>query len=149
MEEWLGDTPYYLMSVGRSAEDDALDIVDLDRPGWLSTQGHLLRREGSELYLVQKEPQKIIFSLAIFPGDRAYYLARHIGFTGGSSAETIAYSIGKKRADGNEDNLWYLPWGQVCVGKDVEYFAINGLKSGLQEQIQPRGASLLEGGSSE
>lgn len=126
--EWLGDNPYYLLFVG----DSASVTVDLDEHGWIAMYGHIFRMEG-ELYLVRKSDEGIVMSVHQDHGDQGYYTARHIGTVsgGGSQREVVAYGIGKKRADGNQDNLWILPWGQYCVGNDVEYFAIMGLKIGL------------------
>ena len=138
LPEWQGDCPFYLlwvpggggMPLGPIAE--STEIVDLDRPGWLADQGYIFRATPSEMYLIRKAGNLVVLSVCLLVDEQGYYTARHIGIAGsGGTAETIAYGIGKKRADGNEDNLWVLPWGQVCVGKDVEHFALQGLKKGL------------------
>lgn len=126
-EAWSGDNPYYLIA---TFDDRDPEIVDLDRPGWLQDQGWIFRSE-AEFHLTRKIDSIVVFSVRLLPGEQGYYTARHIGVTGsGGQAETIAYGIGKKRVDGNEDNLWVLSWGQICVGQDVEYFALKGLKQG-------------------
>jgi len=134
LPEFKGDNPFYLMFVTSmdNATFDAL-VIDLDEPGWLVKHGDIFRSKG-ELHLVRKAPSRVVLSVYLLDGEQGYYVARHIGFaTGGvgSQHETTAYGIGKKRVDGNEDNLWVLPWGQICVGKDVEYFALKGLRHGL------------------
>lgn len=136
--EFKGDNPFFLMKVytvwveGLGTKPETFttfpQIIDLDEPGWLAVHGHIFREEG-ELYLVRKDRQEIVFSVRLWPGEQGYYVARHIGNVM-AGVETIAYGIGKKRVDGNEDNLWVLPWGQICVGKDVEYFALKGLREG-------------------
>jgi hypothetical protein len=134
--EWRGENPFYLMFVKPLEKDSdvpLIEIVDLDRPGWLSDQGGIFRSPG-DLYLVRKANKGVELSVHVLEGEQSYYVARHVGVTSGAGVsrnEVTAYGIGKKRIDGNEDNLWLLPWGQVCVGKDVEYFAIMGLKKGL------------------
>ena len=137
--EWFGGNPFYLMFVRpleRDPEDPEIplcEMVDLDRPGWLSDQGFIFRTPG-DLYLVRKDGGTVALSVHVLEGEQSYYVARHVGMAGGvgvAKNEVTAYGIGKKRVNGNEDNLWLLPWGQICVGKDVEYFAIQGLKKGL------------------
>jgi hypothetical protein len=129
-DAWKGENPFYLLAI---PEDKAPETVDLDRHGWLQDQGWIFRTE-AELHLIRKAGRAVVFSVRLAKGEQGYYTARHIGIAGsGGQAETIAYGIGKKRADGNEDNLWVMPWGQVCSGNDVEYFALKGLKSGAIE----------------
>lgn len=135
--EWMGDNPYYLMFVAPEPVMVDPDVqwreslrIDLDERGWMAKYPDLFRSAG-ELHLVRKSDDVIVLSVNVNPGEQSYYVARHIGFATGGAGETTAYGIGKKRVDGNEDNLWYLPWDQVCGGKDVEYFALAGLKRGL------------------
>lgn len=129
---WLGDNPFYLMFIWAPPHsNDEVIKVDLDQQGWLTQYGHLFR-EPCEFYLIKKSDDSITLSVHLNPGDQGYYTARHVGFASSSAnSETTAYGIGKKRFDGNEDNLWYLPWGQVCGGNDVEFFALQGLNTGL------------------
>jgi len=124
LPEFQGTNPYFLLWVTESGHL----LIDLDESGWMARHGHIFREAG-DLYLVDKEDQSIILSVNLAEGEQGYYVARHVGNTG--VGETIAYGIGKKRVDGNEDNLWVFEWGQVCAGKDVERFAIMGLRSGL------------------
>jgi hypothetical protein len=134
--EWQGANPFYLMFVKPLEEGSdvpLVEIVDLDRSGWLADQGSIFRSPG-DLYLVRKEGRSVALSVHVLEGEQSYYVARHVGIAGGvgvSKNEVTAYGIGKKRVDGNEDNLWLLPWGQICGGRDVEYFAIQGLKKGF------------------
>lgn len=133
-DAWIqyGDNPYYLMFVVPvpHSNDEVINI-DLDKPGWLAEYGHLFRTP-CEFYLVRKVSHVVAFSVHLNEGDQGYYTARHVGYASSdNNAETTAYGIGKKRYDGNEDNLWVLPWGQVCGGNDVEFFALKGLRGGL------------------
>ena len=135
VKPWAGTNPFYLMVNPDAAEP--MDI-DLDELGWKKKMEIILDMPG-EWHLCSKGSRQVVFSLVVNPGDQPYYVGRHIGFAGTtSSSEVIAYGIGKKtqrhRKNAwhfNEDNLWVLPWGQVCGGTDVEYFAMKGLKAGL------------------
>jgi hypothetical protein len=135
--EFTGGNPFYLMfvsalDVGSQEPVDDVEYVDLDRPGWLVDQGHIFRDVG-DLHLVRKDGDVVVMSVRFLPGEQGYYVARHVGTASGVGVvrnEVTAYGIGKKRVDGNEDNLWLLPWGQVCVGRDVEHFALLGLRRG-------------------
>jgi hypothetical protein len=137
---WQGNNPYYLILSLEGAIKGAFDmtIVDLDRPGWLETLKERLALPG-EWHLTRKNGKGVIFSLRVNEGDQPYYTARHIGIVGGGgSRKVVAYSIGKKTKrmrkgswHDNEDNLWILPWGQICGGADVEYFAKQGMLKGL------------------
>jgi hypothetical protein len=139
-EQWNGENPFYLLHVrnevldfgdGGKQEIFAHTIIDLDTPGWMAEAGRIFRSVG-ELHLVRKVNNAVALSVHLNEGEQGYYVARHVGFASTQAqSETIAYGIGKKRANGNEDNLWALAWGQVCGGNDVEYFAMNGLKQGL------------------
>lgn len=132
--EWTGECPYFLLFVPASREPQLDHItIDLDEPSWLSRYGYIFRTEG-EMFLIQKLTERVLLSVRLNEGDQGYYVARHVGIASGANPvknEVVAYGIGKKRADGNQDNLWYLPWGQVCGGNDVEYFALQGLRKGL------------------
>jgi hypothetical protein len=144
MTAWLGENPYYLL-ISTTLEDATTPLVieiDLDRNGWIATLkdqlGEQLDRPG-EWHLVRKDGRQVVFSVRVLEGDQPYYVARHVGQAGaGGQAEVVAYGIGKKtrrkrkgRWAVNEDNLWILPWGQICCG-DVEHFAISGMRKGLR-----------------
>ena len=131
--EWNGDNPYFLLF--KADSEGGHRVVDLDRPGWLQDDGWIFRTPG-ELHLCEKGTKLVKLSVRLLEGEQGYYVARHIGIATGVGViknETIAYGIGKKRVDQNQDNLWLLSWGQICVGQDVEYFALEGLKKGLAE----------------
>jgi hypothetical protein len=131
LPDFCGNAPFYLLFVEDSLPEGVLPlIVDLDESGWMAKHGVIFRSVG-ELHLVRKVGDAVVLSVHLFPGEQGYYVARHIGFASGGAGEVTAYGIGKKRVDDNEDNLWVLPWGQICGGKDVEYFATKGLKRGL------------------
>lgn len=128
--EWLGDCPYYLIFV----YEGQVEVVDLDRFHWVEDQGWIFRAVG-ELHLIRKAGDAVALSVHTSEGEQSYYVARHVGIAGGvqpSHNEVVAFGIGKKRVDRNQDNLWVLPWGQICGGNDVEYFALKGLKEGRQ-----------------
>lgn len=139
MGSWAGDNPYYLL-LSLDYDEPALSreqvVVDLDKRGWLTELKSQLDTPG-EWHLVRKEGDVVTLSMRVWPGDQPYYTARVIGTVG--YGEIRAYSIGKKTRrkrkgawHDNEDNLWVLPWGQICGGTDVEYFATSGMKKGLR-----------------
>jgi len=140
---WQGDNPYFLLlkldPLPNTHPGWDVIIIDLDRPGWLETLKAELGRPG-EWHLTRKNDQGVVFSLRVNEGDQPYYTARVIGIVGsGGGAKVRAYSIGKKTMrfrkgewHTNEDNLWVLPWGQICGGADVEHFATEGMKQGLR-----------------
>lgn len=125
LPEFKGANPYFLLFVDVATQT----LVDLDESGWMAAHGHIFRDVG-DLHLVRKSDQGIVFSVHLDEGDQGYYVGRHVANTG-IAGEAIAYGIGKKRVNGNEDKLWILPWGQVCAGTDIERFAIEGLRKGL------------------
>lgn len=130
--EWQGDHPYFLMFVYDGGEE--IEVVDLDRDQWMVDQGWIFRKAG-ELHLVRKADNVVVLSVNTTEGEQSYYVGRHVGIAGGvnpSHNEVVAFGIGKKRVNGNQDNLWVLPWGQICGGNDVEFFALKGLKQGRQ-----------------
>lgn len=122
----MGGNPFFLIFRGPTEQT----VVDLDEPGWMAKHGHIFREVG-DLHLIRKEGEAVVFSVHLDEGDQGYYVGRHIK-NSGVPYEAIAYGIGKKCADGHEDKLWILPWGQICVGRDVERFALQGLWSGLR-----------------
>ena len=134
-EKWHGKNQYFLMFLTAvKAEQPTIEIIDLDRSGWKKDQGWIFRAVG-ELYLVRKEKQAVVFSVHLNPGDQGFYAAHHVGMASGvgvTQNEVVVYGIGKKRANGNMDNLWIMPWGQVCSGIDHDYFGLEGLKKGLR-----------------
>lgn len=135
-EPWHGENPFYLIILHDAAVPKR---IDLDESGWLAKLKDDIDAPG-EWHLVTKLTDKVILSLRVEEGDQPYYVGRHIGFAGASSnSEVIAYGIGKKSQrfrkgtwQFNEDNLWVLPWGQICGGADVEYFALKGLRTSLR-----------------
>lgn len=135
--EWQGEHPLFLLSIqpvdvtipGEPTIRSFVRLkVDLDEPGWLVEHGHIFREVG-DIHLVRKDNEIVVLSVHLNEGDQGYYFARHIRNTA-LAGEAVAYSIGKKRPNGNQDNLWYFTWGQVCGGNDAEYFGIMGLRAG-------------------
>ena len=145
---WSGTNPFFLMVVPEPIVvilDDGSyggerqpgpTRIDLDERGWMETLKEVLAEPG-EWHLCRKTDELVVLSLRVYENDQPYYVGRHIATTA-SPKEVIAYGIGKKAKrlrkgswHDNEDNLWVLPWGQICGGTDVEYFALKGLRAGL------------------
>jgi len=152
-ESWDGENPVCLMialpreaimqdQVGQVGwADGAVTVIDLDEHLWKTTYAWIFSTP-AEWHLVRKSDKAAILSMHVLEGNQPYYVARHIVSVKGPAAgkRVVAYGIGKKakrksqkrqRWEWNQDNLWWLPWGQVCGGTDVELFALSGLAKGL------------------
>lgn len=128
--EWYDSNPFYLM-IYRPSGDSIR--IDLGEHGWLTTYAEWMRGR-SRWFLVQKDGDRVLFTLEVQEDDQPYYTARHVGVAGsGGSNEIVAYGIGAKRASGMVDRLWILPDGTVCVGDDVGSLGVS-----LLHQIGPR-----------
>ena len=137
-DAWSGSTPVCLMIMA-----DEVTIIDLDETNWMQTYAWIFDTP-AEWHLLRKSNKQAVLSMHVLEGNQPYYVARVIGSITGPHAglSTRAYGIGKKakriagkgekkRWAWNQDNLWWLPWGQVCGGTDVELFAISGLAKGF------------------
>ena len=147
-EEWHGDTPVCLMVIRKLASEDEEEgssqhvlVIDLDEHEWKETYSFIFT-EPAEWHLLKKDDKAAVLSMHVLEGNQPYYVARVIGNVTGPNAgkQTHVYGIGKKakrfskkkkRWLWNEDNLWWLQWGQVCGGTDVELFTLSGLAKGF------------------
>lgn len=123
-QEWHDDNPFYLVV----RLEDGARVVDLGEDSWLTKHRDLLRAEGV-WNLVWKHNHQPLFTVVVREGDQPYYLARHIGVAGSSGEnETVAFSIGKKAADGTVSRLWVIPEvGVICAGDDVDYLGVRAV----------------------
>lgn len=143
MAEWAGDHPLYLAIVGPLGD---IEIIDLDEKGWVARYSDILRaatgerfsifREPGEWFLIRKMPFEAVLSVIIREGEQAYYTAHQSFIWMGQARgheQVTSYGIGKKRVDGNQDNAWWFPHGQVLVGTsdDADQAATMFLGRGL------------------
>lgn len=134
---WAGGTPIYLIVVP-TGQDPVL--IDVDVPGWQETNEAVLASQAT--WHMMHKTTGLVFTLIAWEGERASYVARHIGrgLMSENRVELIAYGIGKERRDGHFDRLWLLPNGQICTGDDVEQLAISILV-GMMAQAQAEAAA--------
>jgi len=132
-DEWQGDNPFYLTI----QTTDGNTIVDLDKPGWVKENEHLMRETGAWM-LNHKYARMTVAIILVHEGEQPYYTARHVGIAFGGTGEIVAYGIGKKRLDGHVDRIWVLPNGVICAGDDVEPIALAFIKGGIDAQGQVR-----------
>ena len=118
-----GDSPFFLvLELGERKVG-----IDLDEGMWTEKYAEHLREPGS-WWLVHKQSQRAMMGLIVDPGDQPYFVKRHVGNLM-SSAEVVAYGLGKKRANGEMVRIWLLPNGMICGGDDVDIIAsrmVNG-----------------------
>lgn len=134
LPEWKGECPVYLIIV----VGDVATIIDLDTPQWMSIHKTLMEQQG-RWYLASKTGNMLIGGITIGDEEVPYYMARHVGI--GTMApgedgvlhanEIVAYGIGKYKPDGSVDRLWFMSNGFVCMGDDLESFAIEWIKRGV------------------
>jgi hypothetical protein len=137
---WLDANPFYLMILTRHVPPRVIN-QDLGERGWIARldESGLLYTPG-DWYLVRKADNVIVLTMVVHEGERPYYVARHVGLVPSgdpppegleAKLETIAYGIGKARADGHSDRVWIMANGGVTVGDDVEEIAMRLLMQGL------------------
>lgn len=126
MGDLHGDSPVYL---ALQLEDGPL-IIDLDEHGWKSKYAHIFRSP-ARWDLIAKKTDTPVLSMVVLKGEQSYYTAKvHVfpyrpGLPGDPQGLRLrAYGIGKKRVDGNQDQLWWMPWGEVTVGADPSLLMI-------------------------
>lgn len=113
--DWADENPFYLAI----ADDTEGVTIDLGEPGWSTRYAEWMRHPGI-FALMRKDNHEPVLLMQVHPGEQSYYVAHHVGITGGRIAEITTYGIGKKRVNGEMVRLWLMPNGAVCGGDDVD-----------------------------
>lgn len=114
-QEWAGQTPFFLV-FERGPSDNV--GIDVDTGGWIESNKELFRLPGVWL-LMHKEYMRPVMSVVMGEGEQFYFVKHHVGNLM-AGAEVVVYGMGKKRADGDTVNLWFLPNGMVVGGDEGE-----------------------------
>jgi len=127
MVEWAQENPFYLLIVDSESNVE----IDLDEPNWMSKYRDLAGKDWlripSKWYLCLRSDKTVKLAMVVHEGDQPYYTARHIGIASiVQNSETIAYGIGKKKANGETHRLWFmLSGGYVVCDEDCDILGVD------------------------